>query len=85
STLRCLTRRDCFTRYCLAVSCTAETESYHPPTVISRSLCIKQTPKARDRSTPVSSWEGMNICWTHPDRRYGLQKALSVTRERPYG
>ncbi|KAH7212306.1 hypothetical protein DER44DRAFT_808117 [Fusarium oxysporum] len=34
------------------------------------------------RPAPVSSWEGMTVCWVHPARRQGLQKASSVTRER---
>lgn len=50
-TLRCPTRRDCLTRHCLTVSCTAETKSYHPPTVISRSRCIEQSHQSKRVST----------------------------------
>lgn len=92
STLCCPTRRDCLTRHYLTVSCTAKTKSHHLSVIISRSRYIEQSPPSKrvlttshrldSRPAPVSSWEGMTVCWVHPARREGLQKASSATRER---
>ncbi|KAK2133129.1 hypothetical protein NOF04DRAFT_1175067 [Fusarium oxysporum II5] len=74
------------------VPCTAKTKSHHLSVIISRSRYIEQSPPSKrvlttshrldSRPAPVSSWEGMTVCWVHPARRQGLQKASSVTRER---